>query len=197
MRSAAVPCLKLLTLFPAATPCSPWCPSTFPPKSQAATPSWCTLIPPSITRTRTRSSPSRPGTEPLSPSRLQPFCKIMMFFIAVKHNACSSVVVASAAPQHRAQSRGDETATSPAVTLQLSMMEAIAARTCTRVWHAQRSASVAPVPLSHSPASAPLTFIIVSGCSFIAAALVRFIACECVGVRCAGEKDITRARGCA
>jgi hypothetical protein len=29
------------------------------------------------------------------------------------------VVVASAAPQHRAQSRGDETATSPAVTLQL------------------------------------------------------------------------------
>jgi hypothetical protein len=53
------------------------------------------------------------------------------------------------------------------------------------VWHAQRSASVAPVPLSQSPASARLTFAVVSGCSFIAATLVRFIACGCVGVRSA------------
>ncbi len=55
----------------AATPCSPSCPSTFLPKSRAATQLSSTLRLRSTTPTKTTTSPSRPGTDP---SHWQPFC---------------------------------------------------------------------------------------------------------------------------
>ena len=69
--SLRVPCLELLTLFPAATPCSACSPSTFPPKSREITPSPYTWRPPSTTPTRTRSCRSRRGTERHSGKRPQ------------------------------------------------------------------------------------------------------------------------------
>ena len=64
MRSRAHPAPRPSPCFlPAATPCSPCCPSTFPPKSRETTPSPYTCRPPSTTPTRRRSCRWRRGTE--------------------------------------------------------------------------------------------------------------------------------------